>query len=134
MSEILILKKLSSGTDFFEVEKTECDDETYSRYIDICDSYYFKIEIKRCYENLRFGYSSSDTETIEAVIPHENILIKDGEVKGFLYDTSQTPDGVEGYNGQIVFLLEDEGKKRAVGGRATVGCNSSFETCTLLTR
>lgn len=31
-------------------------------------------------------------------------------------DTSQTPDGFDGYNGQIVFLLSDENTPKHVGG------------------
>ncbi len=134
MNKILLLQKHCPDICFFKVETAECCDEEYKRYTDVCDSYYFKITVESRYESLHFGYTSTDTETIKADIPHKNILIKDGEVAGFLYDTSQTPDGYEGYNGQIVFLINDEGVPKNVGGRATVGCNSSSEKCTLLKR
>ena len=134
MNKILLLQKYRSDINYFKVETTECTDEEYKRYTEVCDSYYFNITINRHYESLHFGYTSTDTKTIKADIPHKNILIKDGKVAGFLYDTSQTPDGFDGYNGQIVFLTDDEGIPKKVGGRATVGCKSSDEKCTLLKR
>ena len=134
MSYILILKRYSSNTGFFEVEKAECDDEEYKRYIAICDSYYFKLDVTETHEDLRFGHFSSHTETAEINIPYENILIKDSKIIGFLYNTSQTPDGFNGHNGQIVFLLDDVDKKKLVGGRASVGFNSSSVNCTLVRR
>jgi len=134
MNYVLILKRYSSDTGFFEVEKTECDDKEYKQYTAVCDSYCFRIDVTETYEDLRFGHYSSYTETTEANIPYENILIKDGNIIGFLYNTSQTPDGFAGHNGQIVFLLDDADKKKNVGGRASVGSNSSDEYCTLVRR
>lgn len=134
MNYILILKRQSSDCDFFEVEKVECDDKEYKRYTAICDSYYYKIEIINKYESLHFGYVDYSTDEKTADIPHENILVKNGEVVGFLYDTAQTPNGFDGHNGQLVFLLDDAGKKKHVGGYASVGCNSSSEYCTLVSR
>lgn len=134
MNEILILQKNHPEIKFFKVEATECSDEEYKRYTDVCDSYYFKITIESYYESLHFGYTNTDMKTINADIPHKNILVKDGEVVGFLYDTSQTPDGYNGYNGQLVFLIADEGISKPVGGRATVGSTYFHEECKLLKR
>ncbi len=147
MHNILILQQ-HSNNGFFKIKKAECSDEEYKRYTDLCDKYYFKLVIKSYYEDLHFGFTSTDTETKEAAIPHENILIKDGEVTGFLYNTSQTPNGFDTHNGQnlfllddeggvkhvdgqIVFLLDDEGVVKLVGGFASVGCRSGSEYCTL---
>ena len=106
MNKVLILEKNLPELPFFKVSEEECSDEDYKRYTDICDSYYYSITIEETYTSLHFGYSNTDTTTKNVDIPYSNIIVKNGEVVGFLYDTSQTPDGykdIGAYEGRVVF-------------------------------